>query len=267
MKTIHVRGVDLAVREEGSGLPLLLVHGFPLTHAMWREQIGALAPRCRVIAPDLRGFGGSQVTAGAVGMEDFADDLAAMLDALGVREPIVYCGLSAGGYIGWQFFRKHAARVRGLVMCDTRAAADSPEALVGRRKMIDHVLRAGGTQYLAEAMLPKLFAPDSLENFPAAVDLVLQTILAASPEGVAAALRGIAARPDATPLLATINVPACLIVGEHDVLSPPEEMAQIAAAMPQAELVKIPQAGHLAPLENAAEVNATIERFLEKLEQ
>jgi pimeloyl-ACP methyl ester carboxylesterase len=97
---------------------------------MWDAQISALAAQHRVIAPDLRGFGRSEVTDGTVTMEQFADDLAGLLDALGVAEPVVYCGLSMGGYIGWQFYRKYASRLRGMILCDTRAIADSPAVIL-----------------------------------------------------------------------------------------------------------------------------------------
>ena len=107
-------------------MPLLLVHGFPLDHTMWAAQIEAISSRCRVIAPDLRGFGRSPPAGERTTMEQFADDLAGLLDAIGISEPVVYCGLSMGGYIGWQFWRKHANRLRGLILCDTRATADSP---------------------------------------------------------------------------------------------------------------------------------------------
>src|SRR4051812_18843041 len=118
MKKVRVGDLEMHVVDRGEGgIPLLLVHGFPLDHTIWQPQINECAVRGRVIAPDLRGFGGSGVTTGTVTMERHADDLAGLLDALEVREPIVFCGLSMGGYVAWQFWRKYPERVRGLVLC------------------------------------------------------------------------------------------------------------------------------------------------------
>ena len=126
---MRVNDVELNVVVQGRGLAVLLVHGFPLDHTMWDEQVEALAPRCRVLAPDLRGFGRSVVSDGTVTMARMADDLAALLDALEVREPLVYAGFSMGGYVGWPFLEKHGRRVRALVAVDTRASADTPEEM------------------------------------------------------------------------------------------------------------------------------------------
>ena len=122
---------------------VVLVHGFPIDHAMWDAQVEALSRRCRVLAVDLRGFGRSEATDAPATMEQFADDLAGLLDALGVREPIVLGGLSMGGYVCFAFWRKYAARLRALVLCDTRAEADSPEAAAARRATALRVLDSG----------------------------------------------------------------------------------------------------------------------------
>jgi pimeloyl-ACP methyl ester carboxylesterase len=264
MKTIVARDIEMSLVDRGSGPPLLWVHGFPLDHGMWRLQWEALSDERRVIAPDLRGFGQSTVTEGTVTMERFADDLAALLDALGVTEPVNFCGLSMGGYVAWQFWRKHADRLRALILCDTRAAADTPEAAAARFKMADAVLDAGSS-LAAEAMLPKLFAPKTYDERPELVDEVRQVILRTDPRAIAAAQRGMAERPDMTAMLREIDVPALLIVGEHDAITPPEEMRRVTEAMPRAELVVVPDAGHMAPLENPGAVNAAIRRFLSEI--
>jgi 3-oxoadipate enol-lactonase len=253
--------VALHVAESGSGRPLLLVHGFPLDHRMWEHQMAPLAASHRVVAPDLRGFGRSSVTPGVVTMEQMADDLAALLDALRIDEPVVLCGLSMGGYVAWSFFRRHARRLRGLILCDTRAAPDSPDAAHNRLAMAERVLREG-TAPLVETMLPRLFGPRAAERCPAAVEAVREAILAAPPAGVAAALHGMARRSDARPLLGAIHVPALLVVGQHDAISPSAEMREMAQAMPDARLVEIADAGHLAPLEQPGDVNRAIGAFL-----
>ncbi len=264
MKRVHVGGDQFCVLDEGQGPPILFAHGFPLDHEMWSAQTARLARNYRVIAPDLRCFGESPAASGVVTMEQMADDLDGLLTALGVREPVVLCGLSMGGYVAWQFWRKFAHRLRGLILADTRSQADSSEALVVRQRMIDHVLRAG-TSYVADAMLPKLFAKETFERLPAVVDAVRNKILAARPESIAAAVRGLSARPDVTPLLPEIDVPALVLVGEHDALSPAAEMQAMAAAIGGARFVEIAQAGHMTPLENPQAFNAAVESWLAEL--
>jgi pimeloyl-ACP methyl ester carboxylesterase len=264
MQIIQTSIVRLAMLEAGSGIPVLFVHGFPLSHAMWRPQIEGLAAHCRVIAPDLRGFGESEVSSGKVTLEQFADDLAALVDCLGVTEPVVFCGLSMGGYIAWPFWRKHRARVRAMILCDTRAVPDAPEAAEGRRKMADRV-EAEGPQVAAEAMLPKFFAKGTLARQPHLEEFTRQTILANSPQGIAAAQRGMAEREDATGLLASIDVPTLVLVGTEDVISTPDEMRNIANALPHAQFVEVPDAGHMATLENPGMVNGAMQKFLARL--
>lgn len=261
MTTYSVNSVKLSVVDRGRGAPLLLVHGFPLNHEMWSEQIEVLSREYRVIAPDLRGFGQSGATPGVVTMEQFADDLAALLDAMKVGEPAVFCGLSMGGYIAWQFCRKHAARLRALVLCDTRAGADSPEAAANRLATADRVEREG-PQVLVESMMPKVLAPATLSKRPDVVLALQRIMLANDRQGIAAASRGMSQRPDMTPLLSQIRCPALVLVGEADAPSPPAEMRGMAEAIPGARFVEIPGAGHMTPMEQPAEVNAAILEFL-----
>ncbi|MEX0977658.1 MAG: alpha/beta fold hydrolase [Pirellulales bacterium] len=266
MRRLRAGNVELQVLCSGLGMPVLLVHGFPLDHSMWDAQIAQLSRRWRVVAPDLRGFGGSQVTPGTVTMEQMADDMAALVDVVGIDEPIVFCGLSMGGYVALEFWRKYASRLRGLVLCDTRAAADTPEAAAGRLDTAKNVLR-DGTAGLADAMLSKLLAPTTLQDNPSLVAIERQKILAAQPEGVAAALRGMAARRDFRGDLATISLPTMVIVGEHDAISTVNEMRGIAKAIPDAEFVIIPGAGHMTPLEDPDGFNEAIEQFLTRVER
>jgi len=264
--SVRAGDVELRVSQCGSGMPILLVHGFPLEHSMWNAQIEHLSERWQTIAPDLRGFGGSQCTPGVTTMEQMADDLNALLDALQVSEPIVFCGLSMGGYVAFQFLRKYRSRLRALVLCDTRAAADSAEAAEGRLKLADRVLETG-TEQVAEAMLPKLFAAETLQKHPSIVAFERQKILATSPEGVAAALRGMAQRLDFTSTLGEIDLPTLVIVGEHDAITSVDEMRSVSQAIPNAEFVVIPHAGHMTPLENPTAFNEAIEQFLTRVER
>jgi 3-oxoadipate enol-lactonase len=261
MPMIQVGDVRLNVIEKGRGTPLLLVHGYPLDHSMWRGQIDGLADTCRVIAPDLRGFGLSDVTPGTVTMEQMADDLAALLDALAIQGPIAFCGLSMGGYVAWQFALRHRVRLARLILCDTRAIADSAEAAAGRLKTAEKVL-AEGSAVAADALLPKLFAPATYQQRPQIVEATRQVILRTKPDGIAAALRGMAQRPDVSSQLGRIDMPALLVCGQHDGISPPDEMRGIAAQMPNARFVEISDAGHMAPLEQPDAVIRAIREFL-----
>jgi 3-oxoadipate enol-lactonase len=261
MARINCNGIHLNVVERGQGAPVVLAHGYPLDHSMWRGQLEGLSDACRLIAPDLRGFGTSDVTPGTVKMEQMADDIAAVLDALQVTEPVVFCGLSMGGYVAWQFASRHAKRLRALILSDTRAVADSAEAAAGRHTTAEKVL-ASGAGIAAEGILPKLFAAETYEKRPEIVEATRAVILQTKPEGIAAALRGMAAREDFTPKLGQIHTPTLVICGEHDKISPPEEMRGFAEQIPQARYVVIAGAGHMAPLEQPVAVNEAIRDFL-----
>jgi len=250
--------------ETSSRPPILLVHGFPLDHTMWQAQLDVYSPTHRVIAPDLRGFGNSTVTDGVVSMRQMADDLNALLEALEVKQSVVLCGLSMGGYVAFEFLRHYAPRVRALILCDTRSAADTPEAAANRHKTAAVALSHGALP-VAEGMLPKLIAPASLTGKPHVVEALNRMMRATDPRGMAAALRGMAARADSTPLLASSRVPTLVIVGEHDAITSVAEMQQMAAGFPDARFVKIPDAGHMAPMESPTAVNAAMGEFLGKI--
>ena len=264
MPTQHINGESFHVTTRGEGDPLLLVHGFPLNHSMWNSQIDHFSSRYRIIAPDLRGFGSSVVTTGTVTMEQHADDLAGLLDELGVDQPVIFCGLSMGGYIAWQFWHKYRDRVSALILCDTRAVADTEQARQGRLEMAQRVVR-DGAEFVAEAMLPKLVGPDAVNAQPAVVEAIRQMILTTDPETIAAAQRGMAQRPDVTSELNEITAQTLVLVGTFDEISRVDEMRQIADAIPNSRFAEIPAAGHMAPMENAAAVNASIDKFLREL--
>jgi pimeloyl-ACP methyl ester carboxylesterase len=258
--------VELGVVDVGHGMPVVLLHGFPLDHSMWGAQIAYLSRQWRVVAPDLRGFGKSDVTPGTVSMEQMAGDVAALLGALRLDEPVVLCGLSMGGYVAFEFWRKYRHHLKGLILCDTRAAADSPQAAAGRVETADRALREG-TAPLAEAMLPKLFAPQTLASRPEIASPTREVILATAPAGAAAALLGMRERKDFSGALAEIAAPTLVVVGEHDAISPVAEMRSLAQSIPGAEFVIVPGAGHMAPVEDADGVNEAIEQFLTRVER
>ncbi len=261
MKQVDVGNIRLCVSDQGHGQVLLLVHGFPLDHSMWVGQIQNLSQNFHVIAPDLRGFGHSDVTDGVVSMEQLADDLASLLDALGIRDKIALCGLSMGGYVAWQFWHRHRSRLSHLILCDTRAVADPPEAAEARLESADRA-KAEGVGFLADTMMGKLFAESTLQDRPHLVEATRSVMLGAPPAGVAAALRGMAARPDFTDMLPKIDVPTLIVCGHHDTISTIDEMQEIALGIPGSRYVEIPDAGHMSPLENPSTVNLAIRDFL-----
>ena len=261
MPKLTVNGATLNVLDEGKGPVVLFVHGFPLNHKMWAPQIEALRDKYRVIAPDLRGFGESSVSPGTVTMRQFADDLAGVLDELGIKEPITFCGLSMGGYIAWQFVENYPKRLKALILCDTKASPDNEEAAQNRHKLAESVLK-NGAEVVAQAMPEKLFAKQTLEENKAIVDQCKQMMLETDPEGIAAALRGMAERPDMSALLPSIELPTLIIVGEEDQITTVEEMSKMAEAIPQATFLKVETAGHMAPLEEPEIVNPAIKEFL-----
>ena len=266
MQRVRIGEIVLAAAVEGEGPVLLFVHGFPLDHSMWDAQRAAFAATHRVIVPDLRGFGQSDVTPGTVTMERLADDLSLLLEALDVEGPVVLCGLSMGGYVAWQFFRRHCDQLAALVLCDTKAVGDTEQAAHGRHELAGRVLDEGAA-VVARAMAPKLFARSTMEQQADIVERTRAVIERTSPEGIAAALRGMAMRDDSTGLLAEIDVPTLVVVGEHDEISPSEEMRGMAERIRGATFVEIEGAGHMAPLENAGAVNAALRAFLEQTGQ
>ncbi|MCA9260418.1 MAG: alpha/beta hydrolase [Planctomycetales bacterium] len=265
--TLHRNGYSLSTLEYGEGDPVVLLHGFPFDGVMWDAQIAALQETYRVIVPDLRGFGTSTLAADDVGagvdMRSYADDVAAALDEMGVDQPLTLAGFSMGGYVAWQFALHYRDRLRALILCDTRAAADAPEAQHGREKMAEACLDNRSSAPALE-MLPKLLAPETLEQRPEVVDAVREMIERASPQAIAAAQRGMARREDVRHLLGEIDVPALCLVGRYDVISPIAEMQDMAATLPQGELVEIPAAGHMTVIENADAVSDAILAFLQQ---
>ena len=266
-KKVSVAGNSWNVVDTGKsadGEVLLLVHGFPLDHSMWHSQFDAMRPMVRIIAPDLPGFGLSDPVKGTVTMSEFADGLVGLLDALGIAAPIHYCGLSMGGYIGWEFWRRHATRLRSLIQADTRAVADA-EQVARARQMMAGMVVVNGAESVANTMVEKLFAADTNQRMPEVVEAARNAMAGTDPQAIAAAQRGMSERSDFSDLLSRIDVPSLLVCGEHDGISPPEEMNSIASAMPNASFVQIENAGHLPPLENSQQFNDALMSFLTNL--
>lgn len=263
--TTTSRGLRLAWREAGAGLPVLLLHAFPLSGAMWDPQVEALAGSCRLIVPDLSGFGASQGVPpdGVCRMSDLAADAVALLDQLEIGRAVV-CGLSMGGYAALAFAEGAPERLRGLVLADTRAGADSEEARQRRLDMARRVLEEG-TGFLPDALLPKLLGRTTRERRPDVGTRVERMIREAPPAGVAAAQRGMAQRPDRSRVLPRLDVPVLILVGEEDELTPPVESRHLEKEIRGAELVVLPESGHLASLESPEAFNEALGAFLRRV--
>jgi 3-oxoadipate enol-lactonase len=263
VQRLMVHGVNLAVEVRGEGPSILFVHGYPLDRTIWREQVEALEG-FRHVVPDLRGMGQSDAPDLGYGMSIYAADLAALLDALGIDE-VILAGLSMGGYVAFEFLRNWRSRVRGLVLMDTRAEADTPE---GRRARdaAAATARERGSAAVAESMLPKVLAPATLAERPDIVERV-RALMAGTPvAGMVGALAAMRDRAGSESLLPTLaDIPTLVMVGEADTLTPPDQARAMAQAIPGAQLAIIPGAGHLPPVEQPAATTQRLREFLGSL--
>jgi len=263
---VAVGDADLAVHTAGSGIPLVLLHAFPLDHSMWLRQ-EPLAAELRLIVPDQRGFGGSRGSL-PTSIEQLAEDVVALLDALHVAGPAVVCGISMGGYVAQHLAARHPGRVGALVLVDTKLEADTPEARAGRADLAAKVGRLG-LGILADAMIPRLLA-DSAEARGAAdrpeIETVLRRSILAQPVAtVQAALAALGERPDMTDALRRLSVPTLLVGGAEDVITPPACLETAETVIPDAKLLIVPAAGHMTPLEQPELFNAAVLEFLREL--
>lgn len=252
----------LAHADVGRGLPVVLLHAFPLNRSMWEPQIAALFGECRCLVPDLRGFGNSP-SHGPYSMERYADDVVALLDALQVERAVI-AGLSMGGYVALAIWRKYPRRVRGMILADTRASADTTEAAAKRGELID-VARREGMDAVADRQLPGLVGKSTREKQPELVDRIRSIMMQQRVDGVVGALEAMRGRPDSTDLLATIDVPTLVVVGEEDTVTPVKDARAMHQAITGSRLEIIPGAGHLSNLERPAAFNAAASDFVGSL--
>jgi len=237
---------------------LVLLHAFPLDRRMWRPQVNGLAHILPVLTIDLPGFGRSIELEVAPNMDSWADAVAQAIEDRCQERPVVVCGLSMGGYVALHLVRRHRKLVSGLMLCDTRAEADTDEGRAARDAAI-LAIRERGMAPLAEAMLPKLLAPVADE---ATRDATRTLILEQPPDAARNALQTMRDRSDSRDLLPTLEIPVLIVVGSDDVLTPPADSEQMAASTPGSELVVIPHAGHLSNLEQPHAFNTAVSAFL-----
>jgi 3-oxoadipate enol-lactonase len=248
---------DGKVRRRGT---LVLIHAFPLSARMYEPQLALAASGWHVVAPQLRGFDGGRHDPAASSMDDYAGDIIDLLDALHVGEAVIG-GVSMGGYIAFAMFRHAPRYFQGLVLADTRSQADTPEGVESRKKMLA-LVRDKGPAAVADEMIPKLVGEETRREHPDIVARVRELIVANSAEAIAGAITALMTRPDSTALLANIHCPTLIVVGEADAITPPALSKGMAQAIGGSQLEVIPQAGHLANLEQPAQFNQALARFL-----
>jgi 3-oxoadipate enol-lactonase len=257
-RTLTTERGTCRVLDAGAGWPVLLIHAFPLSAEMWRPQLESVPAGWRYIAPDLRGFGHSPAGQEPPTVDDYAADLEAVLDGLGV-ETAAIGGLSMGGYITFALYRRAPERFTSLILADTKAEADTAEGREGRRRM-SALLRERGVGAVADSMLPKLLSESSQKGeLPGVVRSLIE---ANSVDGVDHAINALMGRPDSTPDLAGVRLPVLVVVGEHDVLTPRADSERITAAVERSQLAVIPGAGHLSNLEAPQAFSTALTNFL-----
>jgi pimeloyl-ACP methyl ester carboxylesterase len=255
-----INGMTLAFNDRGTGFPIVFLHAFPLNRTMWAKQEDALSSQCRVITIDLRGHGESDAPLWHYSLDQAADDVHGLLDYLSIRQA-VFVGLSMGGYILFAFHRKFADRVKGMVLADTRAQADTDEGKQVRFEMAQIAYKQGA-RAIADMMIPKLLSPATIQTRPELVQHVRTMIEGNQVSGIAGDLMAMAERPDSIPLLRRITCPAQIIVGELDLPTPPSDATLMAHRIPNAHLAIIPGAAHLSNLERPDLFNETVRSFV-----
>jgi 3-oxoadipate enol-lactonase len=261
----QVRSSDAEISYEviGKGPDLVLLHPFPANRDVWRPAAELLATRYRITLPDLRGHGDSTTGEGPATMEKHAIDLQRVCEDAKVGRA-VFAGVSIGGYVLFEFWRRVRDRVAALVLADTRAAEDTEEARINRLRAADDVEKHGPEAFI-EAQVQRLLGATTLTTRPDLVDRSRQMMRKSTAQGIAAVQRGMASRPDSTATLCTIGVPTLFVFGGEDQLTTPAEGAEMARSVPGSRLQVIPQAGHYAVFERHEDAVRILRSWLDSL--
>lgn len=263
---MRVRSSDIEISYQvmGKGPDLVLLHPFPAHHGVWAPAAVLLESRYRLVLPDLRGHGESGVGEGPATMEKHAADIARLLDDAGIRKAVL-AGESIGGYILFEFWRRHRERVSALILCNTKAGADNQEARANRLRSAEDVEKRGVEPFI-ESMIPKLLGQTTRSNRPDLVETARAMMMKMTPAGVAAGQRGMAVRPDSVATLATIDVPTLLITGDEDVITGVNEAEPMQRHIRGSTMTVIPRAGHYAVFEQQEEAARVMRQFLDSLQ-
>ena len=253
MEKIKVNDIELAYDRRGKGTPLVLLHGFPLDHHLWDEIVPLLQDSFDLILPDLRGFGGSETVDTPYTMEDYASDIAGLLDKLGIQRAAVV-GHSMGGYVALAFAKAYPERVSGLALVSSQAPADPPERKEGRYKSAADVAEKG-ISGVVESMAPKFTSDSRLQGITGEIMERQQ------PAAYIGALKAMAERADSTPLLGTFKFPVVIVHGDTDALIPVDRAREIKAAIPASHYLELKGVGHVPMLEAAIETSEALKRL------
>ena len=264
MSTCRIRNTDWHYREQGQGIPLVLIHGFPLDHRIWAAQLAGLSDCCRVIAVDLKGFGES-VSTEVFTMESLADELHQLLAQIGAL-PCVIGGLSMGGYVALAFAEKFAGDLKGFILIDSKSEADPRAAKENRQKLAELAMHGGaahsGAVPVAAQMLPKMLAPSTFGEKPKVVKTLQQIMEGVPPVTIANACYAMRDRPDRTSILSSFTFPSLIVLGELDAFIPASLGEAMKQLMPRGQLALIPKAGHMPPLEQPEALNEVVRQFM-----
>lgn len=263
MPTTRIDDIQLAYDDVGVGPAVVLIHGYPFNRSLWTEQTDALTSRCRVVTPDLRGFGESDASEGPATMNRMAEDVAKLMDHLGIDQAVIG-GLSMGGYVALAFVKQFPSRVKALVLADTRAQADTDEGKQGRHQQAEKA-QSEGMAGIADAMLPKLLTPETVSKRPEVVKRVRDMMLRTKPQGAASALLGMAEREDLSEFISTIRVPTMIVVGREDAITPLADSEKMQSKITPSRLVVMENAGHVSNLEQTEQFNFALLRFLDRV--
>jgi 3-oxoadipate enol-lactonase len=261
MERVRSDDVEIFYEIRGSGPPVVLLHPFPCHHEFWNPVAEALDSRYRLILPDLRGHGDSEIGEGPALMQKHAGDVARVLDAAGVGKA-AFVGCSIGGYILFEFWRRFRARVTSLALCDTRPQSDTAEGRANRLKAAAAVLEQG-TEPFIESMIPKLLGRTTVAMWPDLVDGARAMMRKMSAEDISLVLRGMAERPDSVADLKSIHVPTLIVIGEEDVLSTVADGELMRQNIAGSQLKVVPKAGHYAAWEQPELVGKVLRQFLD----
>jgi pimeloyl-ACP methyl ester carboxylesterase len=261
MERVRNDDVEIFYEIRGSGPPVVLLHPFPCHHEFWNPVAEALDSRYRLILPDLRGHGDSEIGEGPALMQKHAGDVARVLDAAGVGKA-AFVGCSIGGYILFEFWRRFRERVTSLALCDTRPQSDTADGRANRLKAAAAVLEQGSEPFI-ESMTPKLLGRTTVALWPDLVEGARAMMRKMSAEDISLVLRGMAERPDSVADLKSINVPTLIVIGEEDVLSTVADGELMRQNIAGSQLKVVPKAGHYAPWEQPESVGKVLRQFLD----
>ena len=262
MERFRRDGLDLYYTVLGSGPEVILLHPFPSCHELWLPVAKRLATKYRVILPDLRAHGRSSVPGRPALMADYAEDLDALCRELKVGKAL-WAGISIGGYILFEMWRRHSERIRAMAVLCSKPPADTPEGKTVRLKSADDVIERGVSFFL-DAQVPKLLGETTQRSRRDVVEAARKTMRFATPQAIAMVQRGMAERPDSVPMLPSISIPTQLVGGEEDTLAPRAEIERMHRGIRGSSMTIVPKAGHYVCIEQPEDTFRILRNFCER---